>query len=180
MHWLIGVLVLLAVCAASPGGAEAGPYRGRVIDADTKEPLAGAVVLVYWNLFLIAPGHPERFLASDEAVTDGRGEFAVGSNPPRAAIPGTRVSRPHLSILRPGWAPFPFGHTAPPWPPGGEDALLERMQQGAIIIELPRLKTLAEGERILDLLDPFAVPQERIPRMMEAFYTARRQLKLLP
>jgi hypothetical protein len=33
---------------------------------------------------------------------------------------------------------------------------------------------------MLDLLDPFAIPPERIPPMMEAFYTARRQLKLLP
>jgi hypothetical protein len=127
VHWLIAVLVLLAGCAASPGGAEAGPYRGRVIDADTKEPLAGRGGPRLLEPVRHRPGHAERFLASGEVVTDGRGEFAVGANPPRAAMPGARVSRPHLSILRPGWAPFPIGHTAPPWPPRGEDELLEMM-----------------------------------------------------
>ena len=52
------VLVGLAVGALPAVDAlAAGPYRGRVIDAETKEPLAGAVVLVYWLRNAPAIGH---------------------------------------------------------------------------------------------------------------------------
>ncbi len=174
------VIAGIASCALSPGSASAGPYRGRVIDAETKEPLVGAVVLVYWNLFALVPGHPERFLDAEEALTDGRGEFSIGAHPPSAPLPGTKVSEPHISILKPGYAPFPYGHTAPPWPPRGYEELLGMMQQSPILIELPRLKTQAEARRMLDLVNPLAVPQERIPRMIETFDAARRQLYQLP
>lgn len=176
----VSAATLLAACGARPGDPGGGPYRGRVVDAGTGAPLAGAVVLVYWNLFAVAPGHPERFLHAEETVTDARGEFAVGARPPRAPAPGTRVSRPYLTILKPGWAPFPYGHTAPPSPPGGVERLLETMRQRPVVIELPRLRTRAEGERMLDFVNPLAVPQDRIPRMIEAFDAARRQLSQLP
>lgn len=176
------VLVVLGIagCAVSPGPASAGPYRGQVIDAETKEPLVGAVVLVYWNLFALVSGHPERFLAAEETLTDARGQFSIGAHPPSAPLPGTKVSEPHISILKPGYAPFPFGHTAPPWPRRGYSELLGMMQQSPVVIELPRLKTRAEANRMLDLVNPLAVPEERIPKMIEAFDAARRQLHQLP
>ena len=34
-----------------------GPYRGQVVDADTKAPLGGAVVVVYWSRDRIYPMH---------------------------------------------------------------------------------------------------------------------------
>ncbi len=60
---LVGWLVVGALPATA---FAAGPYRGRVIDAETKEPLAGAVVLVYStrNAPGIGHGPAESFLGA--------------------------------------------------------------------------------------------------------------------
>ena len=41
-------LLLLAVCGCGPLNPlfAGGPYKGKVIDSETKEPLSGAVVLI--------------------------------------------------------------------------------------------------------------------------------------
>ena len=90
------VLVGLVVGALPAADAfAAGPYRGRVIDAETREPLAGAVVLVYWirNAPAIGHGPAESFLGAEEALTDDRGEFIVAENPPSNWIP-SHVAQP--------------------------------------------------------------------------------------
>jgi hypothetical protein len=95
-------------------------------------------------------------------------------------MPGTKVSRPRITILKPGYAVFPYGHTAPPRPPRGYEELLEMMERGLVVIELPRLRTRAEAQRMLDLAYPAAVPPERMPNMMDLLEKARRQLYQLP
>ncbi len=113
------VLVGLVVGAWPIAGAFAdGPYRGRVIDAETKEPLAGAVVVVYWirNAPGIGHGPAESFLGAEEALTDDRGEFIVGKNPPSNWIPFTWRSLPNFIIFQPGYGYFPEAlrdHAAP-------------------------------------------------------------------
>ena len=48
-----------------------GPYRGRVIDAETKQPLEGAVVLAVWeNKTPGVAGYGYSYLDSEEVLTD--------------------------------------------------------------------------------------------------------------
>jgi len=55
-----------------------GPYTGRVIDADTHEPIAGAVVLGVWYREFPGPaGEINEFYDAEEAVTDKSGEFSL-------------------------------------------------------------------------------------------------------
>ena len=55
-----------------------GPYRGRVVDAETKQPLAGAAVLAVWRWGGPGLGHPsEGFHDALEVLTDANGEFVV-------------------------------------------------------------------------------------------------------
>ena len=57
-------------------------FRGRVIDADTKQPIEGAVVVVkYYKMHLLgAPGGPSvSIMAAKETLTDKNGEFFLPS-----------------------------------------------------------------------------------------------------
>jgi hypothetical protein len=56
-----------------------GPFRGLVLDAETKAPLAGAVVLAVWSAenFPGTPFHTNSFLAATEVLTDAQGRLAI-------------------------------------------------------------------------------------------------------
>lgn len=163
--------VCLMTLAASglfrlPEAFAGGPYRGTVIDAESKDPLVGAVALAYWLVQAMLPGHPEDFLDAEEVLTDSKGQFVLGMNPPRSWIPGTRVSDPYIIIFRPGYGFFPYHHTNPPRPPTGYKGLLQMMEKENIVIELPGLKTRAERIDVVRTVDPLVVPQQKIPHFV--------------
>ncbi|MBI4688571.1 MAG: hypothetical protein HY756_12500 [Nitrospirae bacterium] len=55
-----------------------GSYKGKVIDADTKQPIEGVVVLGVWNTVTITPGGGTHdFYDAKETVTDKNGEFEI-------------------------------------------------------------------------------------------------------
>ncbi len=55
-----------------------GPYHGKVVDEQTREPIEGVVVLGWWNVhhFGLGGGYGEYYDAR-ETVTDQRGEFII-------------------------------------------------------------------------------------------------------
>ena len=151
-----------------------------MVDAETKEPLVGAVVLVHWNVTALVPGHPENLLDAEEALTDSQGGFVVGKNPPRSWIPGTQVSLPDITIFQPGYGFFPEQHTSPPWPPTGYKGLLKVMQEDGVVIELPRLKTREERIRVIRRVNPLVVPREKMPNFVRLLNIERKSLYLPP
>jgi len=160
-----------------------GPYRGRVIDAGSKEPLAGAVVLVYWirNAPGIGHGPAESFLGAEEALTDDRGEFIVAENPPSNWIPFTWRSLPKFIIFQPGYGYFPRHFaTTPPLPPTGFEGLLKIMEKQPVLFELPRLTRRGELVDALYLLPPRTIPPDRIPNLIRILNVEARQLGLSP
>ena len=53
-----------------------GPYQGQVVDAETKAPLAGAVVVALWWRNRVYPFHSvAEHYAVRETVTDAEGRF---------------------------------------------------------------------------------------------------------
>ena len=178
------VLVGLVVAALPIADAFAdGPYRGRVIDAETKEPLAGAVVLVYWirNAPGIGHGPAESFLGAEEALTDDRGEFIVAENPPSNWIPFTWRSLPNFIIFQPGYGYFPRHFaTTPPLPPTGFEGLLKIMEKQPVVFELPRLTNRDNLVDALYLLPPRTIPPDRIPNLTRLLNVEARQLGLPP
>jgi hypothetical protein len=178
------VLVGLVVGALSAPDAFAdGPYRGRVIDAETKEPLAGAVVLVYWMRHAPGIGHgpAESFLGAEETMTDDRGAFIVAENPPTNWIPFTWRSLPKFIIFQPGYGYFPrYFATTPPLPPTGFEGLLKIMETQPVLFELPRLTSRDELVDALYLLPPRTIPPDRIPNLIRVLNVEARQLGLSP
>ena len=178
------VLVGLVVGALPAADAfAAGPYRGRVIDAETKEPLAGAVVLVYWirNAPAIGHGPAQSFLGAEEALTDDRGEFIVGENPPSNWIPFTWRSLPNFIIFQPGYGYFPRHFaTTPPLPPTGFEGLLKIMEKQPVVFELPRLTTREDRLFVISTVDPLLVPKTYKPVLIRLLNRDRRELHLPP
>jgi hypothetical protein len=68
--------ILMLGHGAHAWASEFGPFRGKIVDADTKEPIAGVVVLIEWHQI-----HPLRggssFYDAQETVTDKHGEFYI-------------------------------------------------------------------------------------------------------
>lgn len=157
-----------------------GPYRGRVIDSETKQPIVGAVVLVYWRRLAPGIGHgpAESFLDAEEVLTDSNGEFVVGTSPPGTLTPGTWVSDPHITIFKPGYGFFPRYHTSPPPPPTRWKGLLEMMERETVVIELPRLKTREERLKVVEFVNPLIVPKEKMPNFVRLLNNERKSLHL--
>jgi len=83
-------LLFVALAWKIAAGAEFtdfGPYQGKVIDAETKEPIEGVVVLIEWVKLHAFAG--STFIDAQETLTDKNGEFY---------IPGIWVFNPWKSL----------------------------------------------------------------------------------
>ena len=108
-------LVLLSLLTCATAGeddveplmpAPAGPYRGTVVDAASKRPLANAAVVLIWQRPDDQFPQRRKTVAVSEAMTDGAGRFVfnVASIEQRLA---TRSFAPRIMIFKPGYAHFP-------------------------------------------------------------------------
>ncbi len=78
-----------------------GPYRGKVIDAETQEPLEGVVVLGVWYREYPTPaGAVHKFYDAKETVTDKNGEFSILGLGLRVI---TNVIPMHVMIFKAGY-----------------------------------------------------------------------------
>ena len=124
------------------------PFEGKVINAETKQPIPGAAVLaVYYGEYATIQGANTYPVDTQETVTDENGEFKV---PELKEWFGKRPSAPveaNLIIFKPGYGAFPrhSGTKAvgenKSWPPPSKYT----------VYELPKLKTREERARNLPL-----------------------------
>ena len=193
-RWLFVILALgwgvHAFAAASYGAAT---YRGTVIDAETKAPLEGAVVVVIWyKKPLITMDGPLYFHNAKEVLTDAEGKFSVDASPGINWNPLTRVMKdpniyridpddpgiyPVVVIFKPGYGPFPDAQVSPPSDREAKQAML---RDGAVV-ELPRLKTRKELIKFADLccgIYSEMVPAQRISNLLRLINTQRNTLGL--
>ena len=79
-RFLIILIVLLLIAAAGCGylARYDGPYKGKVVDADTGKPIEGVVVLGVWYKETPTPaGAVSSYYDARETVTDKNGEFEI-------------------------------------------------------------------------------------------------------
>ena len=147
-----------------------GPYRGQVIDAETKAPLVGAVVVVRWLRDRTYPVHmvAENY-AVREAITDEEGRFFLDAKDVEEGAPrGTR--RPGFLIFLPGYGSYPKQHVSPTGFTGG---LFER---SGTIVELPRLVDQEERRKHLGSFGPHSYsdkPFRDLPELMRRINAER-------
>jgi hypothetical protein len=166
---LAGLLLLgsLATCATAQAREKWGPFRGQFVDAETGEPIPGAVVLVVWwkeeGLF-----HSQRrFYDAREGVSDAQGRFEV----PRLSPPffSFSIQPRQMLFFAPGYKYDSLSLT----PPDGEEFV------NPTVLKMRRLKT--REERIENQRRyPPSIPARKMPLLLEALNRERVALGLEP
>jgi hypothetical protein len=138
-----------------------GPYHGRLVDEETKAPLAGAVVLGIWEYEELHLFHKARvFLDALEALTDTEGRFVLDPKTIEQTSP-ERTLRPLFVVYQPGY-------------PSQQAAFTMRGET----IELRRLKTRAQRLDGLMGIRPPMTLDEKMPNLLRLISTERRALGL--
>lgn len=175
----VGVLMLALAAGCVPGRMvyTSGPYRGTIVDAETKKPLAGAVVLAIWfreTIVLVAAHGPAvDYHDSLEVLADSGGEFVVPQK--THATPFGKIREPDFVVYYPGYAPYP---SLKAQPQGGDvDIAYERK---AFSFRLSRLISREERVGLADLPVSSRVPETRIPNLLGLVNKERLDLGLQP
>lgn len=143
-------------------------FQGKVIDAETKKPIEGAVVVVtYSKETMSVPEHYSSIIEVKEALTDKSGEFYIPSYT-TIIQPLSAEDAVSFIIFKPGYGSFPNRRIYPPMRLSllaledffsgkvgteGEVAWdFEREKVTFGIVELPKLKT--REERRLEMPSP--------------------------
>lgn len=139
---LLTILFLFPISAECAITKEFGPYYGKVIDAESREPIEGAAVLVVFYTESYGPaGAITHYADALETVTDKNGEFKF----PEHRITLFRplqgwVKHGYFTIFKPGYAHYPDSEGVKPmFVPNGTLPPDE-----VVTVELPRLKTIEE------------------------------------
>jgi len=151
---IIGLITLLFLLVNYEYAIAGGPWKGKIIDIETKEPLEGAVVLAVWERVYMTPaGASSYFYEAKETLTDKEGRFEIPSYTPINLVPIISYMRgPLFTIFKPGYGSLTMvldkylkGVTAEVY----EMELSEkkyRLSTG--LIELPPLKTREERRMV--------------------------------
>ncbi len=181
--WIISVSV--AACAAEmpsgevPPGARmflrgsTGSYRGRVIDAKSKQPIAGTIVVAAWYREVDALVQSNTvFYDAIEVVADSQGYFTVDAPNIERRAP-TNTQFPVFTIFKPGYTYFQ-GYFAP------IDDLFNRKNKTLLgTVELESISHLSRKDQLNKLpSDPLVhrIPTEKIPRFTQTLRTHQTDL----
>lgn len=169
------VLLTLLIAAISAGvwparGEAAGPWKAQVVDAETRQPLEGVVVLAMWTRHVRTFGGPsQEYYDSEEVLTDTEGRFTIGARSFFSLNPLVFFRGPRFLIFKPGYgrAIWPGGMQRETWPEGNV---------ASIVIEMPRLRTPKERREYLGVFRGgfLATPREKMPLLEKAIAEERR------
>ncbi|HSG05145.1 MAG TPA: carboxypeptidase-like regulatory domain-containing protein, partial [Nitrospiria bacterium] len=135
------------------------PYQGRVLDAETKEPIHGAVVVAVWEEKVYRVYRNETILSGImEVKTNREGEFEIPGfveGPLKNDFLG--MQPPRFYIFKSGYGSYPKSHVKP-W------ENFEAHFTPFSFVELPRLKTSYERRLVQVRTDRLKqIPSEYIP-----------------
>lgn len=179
---LVLALLVLSVIACAPSYA-ADLYHGRVVDADTGEPLVGAVLTVVWFRSPILGFEQTRdFLSAQETVTDSEGKFSLHVSPGIDWNPFTYVRKePKIVIYQPGYEP-----TWAVWLARNKfkttTDFAEALKKG-VTVKLQELRTKNQLAEFADL-GVFGLPPDvriqQVPKLIHAINVQRKRLRVKP
>jgi hypothetical protein len=179
--------LLLALILFPPTVDALGPWKAQVVDAETRQPLAGVVVVAVWKKYLPVEGTVGIFeyVDSIEEVTGGDGRFVIAE---RIFSDADRLilKEPDFYLFKPGYGQWRFQGEegwskldAVERKKRYEEAGRQFESKGAVI-EMPSLKT--SDERLKFYQSPWRlpgiVPPEKIKRWTDAQQAERKYLGL--
>lgn len=171
IRWIAAMGIVLFGCSSATGAQPferylkgyQGPYRGRVIDAETKKPIAGAAVVSLWRREKIYILHSSTvFYEAREVLTDAEGQFVLDAEDIERNAPA-RTLRPWFLIFTPGYASY--------------SGVIEARGE---TLEIGRLRTRQERLNVIDGLPPGEVPDEKMPNLIRLMNAERISLGLQP
>lgn len=170
------LLLLLVLFGSSAHGAT---FKGRVLDADTREPIEGAVVVASWLEEMATPTGPtQRLKEVKEVLTNNKGEWVMEG--PRGSeggaitalysfFTGTYYTRPPTFIVfKPGYCSWPAGF--------GIEACKDRIKpEGSHkvaegdTIELPKLTRREDRLKAQEIWPPLMRGDKESKRLIKQF-----------
>jgi len=166
-----------------------GPWRGTIVDAETKQPLEGVVVFALWNERYGSIGGYAGggYFYSEEVVTGADGGFTI-RRLKRSFNPFSIIQGPDFTIYKPGYGRWHFQGDGEWLTLRGDElnrsvnAMWQRFnsEQG-VVIELRPLKSVEERLQSTGGLLPMPdVPRSKYPRLLEAIDRERASLGFKP
>jgi len=153
------------------------PYYGKIVDAETKQPLEGGVVLFYYVTYLyLSPGGPvTRYLDAQEVVSDKNGEFMIPALNAFAFRPlSTFREKPYINIFKPRYGCYPGVWSTSSLVP---NAALHTDKY--MTVEMRELKD--RSERIANTrCSPVSIPENSMKKFIEIMNSERIDLGLQP
>ena len=175
---LVNIIVVLIVSSCAFAVRYDGPYKGRVIDAGTGQPIEGVVVLGVWSTETpTAGGAVHRFFDAMETVTDNNGEFEIKG---LGLLAVSNVTPMDLLIFKAGYEYFDS-----PWESLKKSKYLIQKKNikwegNTVVIPLKKL-TMEERKRSLGPTSPpHEAPKEKIKLMLKEINEDRREQGLGP
>jgi len=132
-------------------------FRGHIIDADTKEPIEGAVIVAIWREYqaFFLGGKASRVKDVKETLSNRDGEWSMigpaGQETPCCLSPLFAVPElwpPEFIIFKPGYCPWPKGiyisSCEEKIRPGSKSIMM-----GGASVELPKIKNYEDRRKAL-------------------------------
>jgi hypothetical protein len=156
-------------------GKPRGPYRGKVIDAETRAPIVGAVVVAHWYRDRVGPFHSVmEHYAVREVLTDADGLFVIDAKAIEDGAP-KRTYHPEFLIFMPGYGSYPRFQKAPTGVIGGV------FEGAGVVVELSRLESPEDRERHLLRIGPMDYEDiAEVPELMKKIDEERVSIGLTP
>jgi hypothetical protein len=181
---LVSLISLLLPRGVLPSAEAAGPWQAQIVDAATKQPLEGVVVLAWWTRHVRSFGGPsEEYRDSQEVLTDKEGRFTIESRRFFSLNPLVFFRGPFVAMFRPGYGDYewPGYRGSEMWPKEKREALrteAQLLQLDGIVLEMPTLLTADQRKEYLKHLEVrvLTVPLERRPLLQKAIREERRAL----
>jgi hypothetical protein len=152
---ILNILMVLTTFTCAYGIRYDGPYSGRVIDADTRAPVEGVVVLGVWNTEQITPGGAvHTFHDARETVTDKNGEFEI---PGMGFMILSNVTPMDVLIFKAGYEHIGMG----PWESLKKDLILRKKIKWEGTKAIIPLKKLTMEERKKRVMGKENIPAEK-------------------
>ena len=173
MRNIINLLICFFVIAPLIGCTityKYGPYIGKVIDAQTEEPIEGAAVHIRFHTSTpdVGGGH-STYAGSVECLTNKNGEFNLSHRVNTFKFFSLWGNYAGLAVVKPGYGTFPGHKGASITPDSGVCGIKTGSKSIIRIIRLPKLKTDKERRQGYSSWSSLHVPLEdqKISRYLE-------------
>lgn len=161
---LLSMIIVLTMTAS--GCYAHGPWRGKVIDVETKEPIVGAAVVAGWDKEKAGPaGRLSDFYHTEETKTDKDGNFEIPSLYATSMPLLREIKGPYFVIYKPGYMSYPG------FPANPKDRIPKDFIKGTVI-ELLKAKTekdRLDSARSADTYIIMNTPREKIQYFLNLY-----------